>query len=594
MPDPLQIVVILDVAQVQDDEVLPMLPDKRRPCEVVRLSTQSGLRPTAPGAMKGPYDWDRLGRTVEAIAEQVRTLGEKAGGSVVLYVAGRAPLPLFVQLGYSLTKFGGDTKVVNEAIEDVRVLNPYRGGQWTEYSTAAAPPGGPCFFDRIAGLEPSEATGRTCVYVSTIGAPAPKEAFFETLRKAGRAMAGVVEIRTVAAGDVTAENAAQVAGELVRELPRIKDTYARAEGIALFVAGPVPLAFMVGQALNKHAQREVWVMNYDRGGPGVDPGYEVAVSLPFQTKAPVLTDTAEDKLARRDALDAMIDGVEELRNTLAKEDFPAAHGAGPARRHLAFLKDLRFERDAEGDAFGLRIAQRRMSVGRGLLAALVGAERETIRRFAQQLVLHELHHDGQDLRTSNYAEIGRAGFALEEIDFWADTFALDTLIAWDLRRGGPRAQARVAEVAAGWIDTALFGIEVFDRFEQGARLDRLYERRLRRYLIWHLQFERAGTLRSADDARDLLRDRLFVELAPVEGVLDPRGDKIVTGAIAGRTEVFAVLQGHLIRRGPRPGFDPSELIEAVRLFDRERIRRVLRVLVEEERSVLAGWTDLGL
>jgi hypothetical protein len=331
-------------------------------------------------------------------------------------------------------------------------------------------------------------------------------------------------------------------------------------------------------------------MNYDRDHPG-GPAYEVAVELPFRAKAPVISDAAEDRLARREALDAMIEGVEELRQTLKKEDFPPGGVASVSRRYLAFLNDLRFRRDPEGDAFVLRIAQREMSLGRGLLQALRGTDGAVLRRFAQLLLLHELYHDGQDLRTSNYAEIGRAGVVLEEVDFWADAFALETLIAWDLRQGGPRAQSRASEIAANWIDTAIFVIEAFDRFEQGTRIDRLAERRLRRYLIWHLQYQRAATVRGRDDIHQMFGDRLFVELAPLDGSLDARGDKLVKQALLGRTEIFAVLRGHLVRRGPRPDFEPGNLVKAVREFGRDQIRKTMQVLVEDHRSVLTPWTD---
>lgn len=581
--DPHQILLLLDYAQVGDDEVLPLLTDKRRDRSLLRLSTTSRRKPDPPGAMKGPYDWDVLGRAVESLAATAQHQIEEAGGSAVLYVAGRAPLPLFVQLGYALNKFSGEAWV----------LNPHRGGSWVEYLLKAAPPNGKeSFFNEVNGLDSKiQASGVVSVYVSTIGAPAPEQALCEAVENVGHSVAGIVEIRTRAAGDVLPETVGRLVDELARELPRIKDTYPRSEGLALFVAGPVPLAFAVGRALNFHAQRDIWVMNYDRGGPDAEPGYEVAVSLPFRAKTPALSDAEEDKRARGDVLDAMIEGVEELRQTLKKEDFPPGSATSLPRRYLAFLKDLRFRRTPEGDGFELRIAQREMSVGRGLLEAVRGADHATRYRFAQLLVLHELYHDDQDLRTSNYAEVGRAGVALEEVDFWADAFALDTLIAWDLRQGGPRAQARASEVATSWLDSAIFGIEAFDRFENGARIDRLYERRLRRYLIWHLQHQRATTVRGRDDVRDLFQDRLVVELAPLDGALDARGDKLVKRALPDRTEIFAVLRGHLVRRGSRPDFEPSALVDAVRTFDRAKIRTAMQVLVEEHRSVLVPWLE---
>ena len=584
--DPFQVVLILDVAQVPDGEVLPRLPAPFRARWARRLSEDAQIRPAPPGAMAGPYDWDRLAGGVAAMAKDARELAKEAGSRLAFYALGRAPLPLFVQLGYTLNKFSGE----------VRVLNPYRGGEWLDYPTAPQQGGGGTpFFEihglREAGQRPNDANGVVAVYVSTIGAPTPTDAFQEALRRTRHNLAGVVEIVTRSAADVTPQNAGQVAAELASALPRVNDSYPRAEGTALFVAGPVQLAFMVGRALNFHAQRDISVMNFDRGGPDKSPGYEVAVTLPLRVKARIPSAAPEDQLARRQALDVMIEAVSELKGALKKEDFPPAQTAATTRRHLTLLKDLEIEREAEGDAFGLSIVHRRMTVGRMLLDAIRGEPPDTIRRFAQLLVLHELYHDDQDVRTSNYAEIGRAGVVLEEIDFWADAFALDTLTAWDVRMGGPRAQADVRGRACAWIDAAISGIEAFDRLEQGTRIEKLYERRLRRYLIWHLQHERAATVRSRDDLRELFGDRLFAELAPLEGALDPRGDKVVDGALSGRTEAFAVVRGRLLRRGPRPGFEPSGLVEAVRQFDRAEIRRTLRVLVEEGRSVLAAWTE---
>lgn len=130
--DPHQILVLLDVAHVGDDEVLPLLPDRRRDRSLLRLSTESRRKPDAPGAMRGPYDWEVLRRAVESLAEAARRLSEEAGGTTMLYVAGRAPLPLFVQLGYALNKFSGEAWV----------LNPHRGGSWLAYPLEATPQAG--------------------------------------------------------------------------------------------------------------------------------------------------------------------------------------------------------------------------------------------------------------------------------------------------------------------------------------------------------------------------------------------------------------------------------------------------------------------
>jgi hypothetical protein len=360
------------------------------------------------------------------------------------------------------------------------------------------------------------------------------------------------------------------------------------------------LAFAAGRALNSHAQREIWVMNYDRGADGVPPGYELALTLPFRARTALLPAAPEDKLARREVLDEIIQGIEVLRQTLRPEDLALNESSHLGRRYLRFLEDLRVPRDPDGDAFFLSIAHRELRVGAGLLEALRRLEgagsidRAGMARFAQLFVLHELYHDGQDLRSSNYAGIGRAGVVLEEVDYWADNFALATWVAWTVREGGARAERAIHEVTMCAIDTAIAGIEAFDRLAQGDRIAELYERRLRRYLIWHLQHERARTVRTKEDVALLFRDRLFVELAPLEGVLDAEGDKLIRRADPRRTEVFAVRRGHLVRHRPSPGLDWSALVEAVRSFDRPpRIRQMLAVLVEEHRRVLAPWVDEG-
>jgi hypothetical protein len=212
--------------------------------------------------------------------------------------------------------------------------------------------------------------------------------------------------------------------------------------------------------------------------------------------------------------------------------------------------------------------------------------------FGRLLLLHELFHDGQDLRTSNYYDVGRAGTVLEGVDFAADAFALAVLIAWDLRRGGPRALEAAGDRAARWVGWAIEGIEAFDRFEQGVRIERLFERRLRRYLIWYLQRERARAVRQKANARNdverLFAGRLAVELAPLAGRLDARFDKLVAGSTP-HTELFAALDGHLIREARRPGFDPGALVDAVRRYDRAPIEMAMGYVLDEHRAVLIPW-----
>ncbi len=119
------------------------------------------------------------------------------------------------------------------------------------------------------------------------------------------------------------------------------------------------------------------------------------------------------------------------------------------------------------------------------------------------------------------------------MDFAADAFALAVLIAWDLPRSGPRAAERAGDIAARWVGRAIRGIEAFDLLEQGTRIERLYERRLRRYLVWYLQQERARVVRPGKNARrdveQLFAGRLAVELAPLAGTSTRASTRSVAG-----------------------------------------------------------------
>lgn len=577
MQYPIQVVVVLDVASVAEAEILPLLPDKRHDRIYLRLSHVTGR---SPGDIKGAHDWDGLARGVAQLAEQARAScdGEHL---VHLFVAGRAPLPLFVQLGYSLSKL--------EPFADVRVLNPDRGGPWTEYPMAAAYASESPVLEVVTGLEPehpSVASGWVAVFVSTIGTPAVVAELRGPINEANAGLAGLVELRSKAPLSITPENSAQLAKQLAKQLPQVTGCYPTSDATAMFVAGPVPLAFAVGRALNENA-RPVHVMNYT--SVEGKPTYELAVSLPMRAPHVGGGMSPQEELARVTLLNNLNAGIDDLRRSLLPDDLAVPESSANKERYVRFLKEMKVPREPKGTAFELSFTHRELQIGRGLLDGLMRLNPTEQGRFVQQFILHELFHDQQNIRSTNYHQIGRAAAALEELDYWADTMALHSLVRWSLRRGGIAAEEGVGDLTVRWIDVALRGVQAFDQFEQGEQITRLYERRLRRYLIWHLQQARAATVRSKLDVERLFQSRLVVELAPLQGALDGRQDKLVMSA-SSSTEFFAVCEGRLVRMGARPNFKPQDLVDAVRAFRPDDIREAMRIVVEENRSVLAPWT----
>jgi hypothetical protein len=206
---------------------------------------------------------------------------------------------------------------------------------------------------------------------------------------------------------------------------------------------------------------------------------------------------------------------------------------------------------------------------------------------ARLTLVHEVHHHRQNLESTNYAGIGRAGVVLEDVDARADRVAAGCIARWLIRRAGAEAVDH-RQLALNVIEAVLAGIEIFDHIEQGTTLQRLYERRLRRYLAWHMQLARTKTVRTLPDFEMLLREHLLVELAPLNGALDARGDKIVTTPQP-ETHLAINLGGRLARAHRSPSFDPTAILAAVRSFDRAAIQQNVTAVRDAHQALLLPW-----
>lgn len=599
MSDPIELLVILDAdAQVSVDEFRHLLPNERRRHVELRLS-QCGapLPPKVLGKERPAPDWDALCPAVHQLGARVLAEIEKAeaDAAVHLYVAGRAPLPLFLQLGHELPRL-----VISRAT--TTLINPRRGGPWEAYPLSNGPAGGTSFFDVATGLgesRPNSGTAVVAVFLSTIGAPAVDEPILDYVRGQGAQLSALVEIRSNGPKDLTPELAAAVGEEVHARLSQVSAHYPNARALAIFVAGPATLAFMVGQARNRQVVNQpLWIANFGRGQ------YDHAVTLPYGDALSVLRDEAADREARRQVLDAIIDGIDDLRTSLQDSDFPVWSSPASRRGWLSYLRGLDVERAPQGDSFHLSLIHRRLVLGTRLLEALracldpgATGDPEFLPSFGQLLLLHELFHDEQSLRSSNHVDVGRGGVVLEEVDFAADAFAIATLILWNLRRGGEIAIREGGRIAQRWVQRALRGMQAFDEHEQGPMIRRISERRLRRYLIWHLQAARAGAIPNGEKKLETVRgpiedcfgQRLAVEVAPLTGFLDPRFEKMVDVALP-QSEFFASLDGRLVRLQSGPNFKPADLVEQVRRFERPAIARQMTFVVEEHRAVMLPWT----
>jgi hypothetical protein len=571
MRDPVQILLVLDLASdnpIPLDQVTGLLPDKRKQRVTLKLSDFGAV----PGPRGSVVDWEACADAVVRMIDQALTIHPEDGQPVDFYVVGRAALPIFAHLGALLSKWS-----------TVTILNQRQDGTWDNLPLkVAAATGGDKVFTLHGLGDPTDATGRVAVFVSTAYA-APRDAIKAFLSSRGEPLAGIVEIVTASKGVtlLDAANAASVLHELTDAFAEIRRVYPSTTSIALFIGGPASLAFIAGRAVNPNVFSDIWVPNY------VAPSYHFALALPWKGRAPAeVNRDAEHELARLKALGPMLAEIELLRKTLTIKHLPPFLSQAVKTQFLEWLKKIQIAPQPEGDAFSLSVGERTMAFGRGLLDALLRVSAEHRNRIAQSIFLHEVFHFHQNIQSSTYAGIGRAGFALEEVDYWADVVALGTLVTWEISRNGARGKEEARSILVAHLGAALAGIEAFDRAEQGDRLERLAERRLRRYLIWHLQYARAKTLKSADQIWDMFGERLIVELAPLDSFLDARGDKVVRSANQA-TELFVVLRSRLIRMQRGASLDPGKLIDAVRAFDSASLEQVMVVVRDQNHEVLA-------
>jgi hypothetical protein len=502
----------------------------------------------------------------------------KLGRPTEFYATGLAPLPLFAHLGCELSAWAAP----------LVLLNRRKAEQWDVLPLVGSKVEKSCqFFDVMEGLStggPAVGTGYVALFVSTIGQPAPQDTIRTALREDGKGLAGVVEIRTSSLRYLDSSNSANASEQLTMFLSQIAGAYPHAAGVAVFIAGPAPLAHIVGRAINPNQFAEILFAYYEA------PRYEIVIRRPRPGRRvrPISIEQS-DKLVRTSVLEEMKKGIEDIRATVQAKDLPEFMGSESKSQFLNNLQRVALPSYPEGESFELHVLQGRMILGHGLLEAIRDHSLESIRRISALLFLHEIYHFNQNLQSTNYLDIGRAGVVLEELDFWADAVAVSILTRRDLRLSQPDDCDAASHCLSANVEGVLNGIEAFDRFEHGNRIDRLAERRLRRYLIWHLQLARARTRPgTSGEIQSMLTERLIVELAPLAGAVDFRSEKHVSRPLP-TTELYVVLGKRLFRFPPNAYVDPGVIIESVRSFSRETIASTMDHVVGQHGQDFAPW-----
>jgi hypothetical protein len=578
----LQVLVVVDIRDGVPEQALREALPHERYDRVVILFSRRGAPQWPATDVPHDYDWLAIGRAIETIAEEVHEIQRKnPEKNTVVYIGGKGPLSAFIHLGF---KFG-------QSIHRVEVLNQARGsGPWARYpieatSTEIDPPS---LFDLPLGvpLEPSPSTGRLGIYVDTAGRKDDSTPFTTFLKEHEKDVGGIVRIRKEHGLDVTPLNSDVIMRNLKDIMSRVPSHWPDRRGMALFASCPVQVAVALGRAISTTAHgRDVWLTEWKA------PNYEFVYSLPFEPSLePVVPKTAEAINARAQVLDQVETAFKELCADLDEKHIPdyLLHESERAD-FVAQVKAMRFaRRGIEEQPFRIRVAQDQGCLGSGILQAMLGMTPKQQQDFAKLVILHEIVHDWQELTSTNHTFIGRAGFVLEEVDYFADAFAVHTLVNMELAIDG-RARRDVSGTVLRWIDMVQRGIEAFDRMEQGPRMKHLTERRLRRYLLWYLQHARAKLVKTEADAKEMLRSAVTIELAPLFGYIDSqRHEKVVKKPLE-NTELCIALDGRLVRVEKMPGYSVAGIVDLVREYKHEMANDVMFAVVDRNRKILARW-----
>lgn len=280
---------------------------------------------------------------------------------------------------------------------------------------------------------------------------------------------------------------------------------------------------------------------------------------------------------------------EALARWLAPRQEEAARVGGPL-----FLNAQVIAPAADLEGFDFDYYGGRLHLGAGFLRAWArlrerlgpGRWEEAVRLF----LLHEGHHIVQGMGYRN-RDMGRAGVALEAIDYDADVASVELCLGWRWHRD-PGEVSRRGEMAAlaDILDNLLCGMRLFDEGLPGQPLLRVKERRLRRYLIWHFQRARARAARPDLPGEHLrLRERVVLELPGLHTEQElHRGQPVsyVDLTRARDPEVMIYARQRLYRC--RDSSLCGDLLAALRSGVVERVSRAFHHLFEQHPCLVPG------
>lgn len=236
-----RIVLLLDLyTSVSRDAWLACVPEARD-AHVITLTDCGAERRPGPEPSHGPVPWRALGQAVERMAARALELAAKAVGPVEFYVGGRVYLCLFTHLGYRISPFQGRHVLLGSQHGDHGPIEAFALDR-------PPPPQGVLTVKTDLSTE-SRSRGVVAACVTTLGIK-PRGQAESAVENQGLSLAGFAEVASPQRATLTPENLPRVAQELKAFFSGLPTAFPKADALALFVAGPTMLAYLVGQAIN--------------------------------------------------------------------------------------------------------------------------------------------------------------------------------------------------------------------------------------------------------------------------------------------------------------------------------------------------------
>jgi hypothetical protein len=401
MSEEAHVVILLDLAienPIPLTVVLGCLPPGSAPARVLRL-TDFDIAQSATGT---PDDWPSVIVAIDRLVAAAREV-EKTGARCRYWIAGRASLPVFFHLGYRLTKKAFVTLINPRDTGPLDVLG-------LDPPSPSSPSPAPYFMRSPWPTRASLANIRLSLLVSSRIKVSPEQV--ETfMASRGAPHGGLVEAH--ATDDLTEITVAPALRELDDTAAGIRTWYPCCVALAIFIAGPATLAFLVGRSINPHIFPDIQVFQHRNNQYQL--AYETRPSHPAPRKHTILFLASNPLELREIALAREARDIQdELRRTEHRDrfDFQTRWAAQPfdLLREIRQLKPTILHFSGHGGQAGLRLENSDGSsqvISREAIAKTIEAAGPSI----QVVVLNACNSESHAKELSAYVKcvVGMAG-----------------------------------------------------------------------------------------------------------------------------------------------------------------------------------------